>query len=191
MDKGAQLQELEQMCLGCERCGLAKGRTHVVFGQGAADAHVMFVGEGPGAEEDRQGVPFVGNAGKLLDRMLHDIGLRRQDVYIGNIIKCRPPGNRDPKPDEIDACREYLVAQIAIIEPDILCTLGRHAAITLLDMPQFKISREHGVALRWKGLRVLPMFHPAAALHQPHFMESLQHDFRQLEQLLISENLLP
>lgn len=184
MTKASELEELKSVCLECDRCRLAPTRTHVVFGQGDPGARIMFVGEGPGAEEDRQGYPFVGNAGKLLNKMLMSIGVLREEVYIGNIIKCRPPGNRDPLPDEIAACKDYLIAQIAIIQPKILCTLGRHAAMTLLEVPDFKISRDHGRAIRWKGMLAMPMFHPAAALHQGHFMDSLKYDFEQLGKLL-------
>ncbi len=148
----------------------------------------MFVGEAPGADEDKQGVPFAGRAGKLLTQLLADIGIDRQDVYIANILKCRPPDNRDPLPAEIESCREYLTAQIAIIQPRLLCALGRHAAVALLGRPDFKISKEHGKAARWKGMAVMPIFHPAAALHQPKFMEQLRSDFSELKKFIESKN---
>jgi len=184
------MRDLEALALGCAQCGLSKTRTQVVFGEGAENARVMFVGEAPGQEEDAQGRPFVGAAGKLLTALLGDIGLKRSDVYITNIVKCRPPGNRDPQPEEIRACNDYLVAQVALISPTVICTLGRYAAITLLDLPDFKITRDHGRAVRWKGLLAMPVLHPAAALHQARFMEPLRHDFAQLEQLLKNKNLL-
>ena len=189
-DKDTQMRELADLASGCTRCGLSNTRTQVVFGQGRADAGVVFVGEGPGAEEDRQGQPFVGAAGRLLNTLLEEISLDRAEVYITSIVKCRPPGNRDPQPNEIEACHEYLVAQIAVMQPLVVCTLGRWAARTLLGRPDFKISREHGRTVRWNGMMVMPVFHPAAVLHQARFMEPLREDFRLLEQLLKSNHLL-
>jgi len=184
MSKAKQLSELQVFCSGCRNCGLAKTRNNVVFGVGDAGARIMFVGEAPGADEDRQGLPFVGRAGQLLNQSLGEIGIAREEVYIANIIKCRPPENRDPLPDEIAACKELLFAQIAIIQPEVLCTLGRHAAMTLLDIPNFKISRDHGTALNWRGVVAMPMFHPAAALHNPQNLSGLRFDFQQLRSLL-------
>jgi uracil-DNA glycosylase len=187
MGKQAELDELKNYCMACSRCQLAARRTNLVFGDGSAEASVMFVGEGPGADEDRLGLPFVGRAGQLLNHLLGDVGLKREEVYIANIIKCRPPENRDPLPQEISSCREYLFAQIAIIQPRIMCMLGRHSAITLLGQPDFKISKEHGRPVKWNGITALPLYHPAAALHQQHFMEPLREDFRRLKQILAEE----
>jgi len=183
-DKAKQLKELNKFCADCQKCILGSTRTNLVFGVGNPDARIMFTGEAPGADEDRLGVPFVGRAGKLLDQCLADIGIAREDVYIANIIKCRPPGNRDPLPAEIEACKELLFAQIAIIQPVVLCTLGRHAAETLLAIPDFKISRDHGKPMNWQGIVALPVFHPAAALHQPANLTGLRFDFQQLKSLL-------
>lgn len=176
-------EQLRQTVLECRKCELSKGRTQAVFGEGDISTEIMFVGEGPGQEEDRQGHPFVGAAGKLLDQMLGEIGLLRKQVFIGNIIKCRPPDNRDPKPEEIDACKDYLVAQIAFINPKVICTLGRHSLHTLLR-PDISISREHGKPIRWKGMLYLPMYHPAAALYRRQLMDNLRHDFEQLKLLV-------
>ena len=176
-------EDLKKMALECRRCELAKGRTNVVFGEGDPRAEVLFVGEGPGRDEDLTGRPFVGAAGKLLTKLLEEIVvLRRSDVYIANIVKCRPPDNRDPKPEEIEACREYLLAQIAQIRPKMICTLGRHSLHTLVD-PNISISREHGKPRNWNGLTVLPMYHPAAALYKRQLLELLEGDFRKLKEL--------
>jgi DNA polymerase len=146
----------------------------------------MFVGEGPGFDEDRQGRPFVGAAGRLLAEHLRRIGLARERVFITNIVKCRPPGNRDPEPSEIEACRDYLLAQIAIIEPKVLCSLGRIAAHALID-PKLSITREHGKPRRMSGILYLPIYHPAAALHQARLIDALESDFRQLRLVLDRE----
>src|SRR5439155_12071555 len=126
------LVEVAAASLDCDRCGLAAGRTQVVFGVGNANAHLMFVGEGPGEQEDRQGIPFVGRAGQLLTRLIEGIGLSRDDVYIANVVKCRPPGNRDPQPDEIESCRPYLEAQLDFVQPKVLVTLGNFSTKLLL-----------------------------------------------------------
>lgn len=150
----------------CTRCPLHQGRRNIVFGKGAENAELMIIGEGPGAEEDRQGLPFVGRAGKLLDRMLAAVGLKTSQVYITNIVKCRPPGNRDPKADEVAACRPFLEEQIQAVSPKIICTLGKPAAGALLGN-QAPISALRGNWHRFKGVPVLPMFHPAFLLRQP------------------------
>ena len=157
------LTELEAIALACTRCRLAEGRTNVVFGAGAADADVMIVGEGPGQQEDEQGLPFVGRSGQLLDRLLAEIDLRRDDVYIANVVKCRPPGNRDPRPDEIDACKSYLRRQIELIDPVVVITLGNFSTKLLLRT-QVGITRMRGTAYEWWGRYLVPTFHPAAAL---------------------------
>jgi DNA polymerase len=150
----------------CTRCKLAGGRTHLVFGVGSAAAELMFVGEGPGADEDQQGEPFVGKAGQLLTKMIEAMGFRREDVYIANVVKCRPPGNRNPEPDEIEACEPFLRAQIAAIRPRVLVALGKFAAQTLLRDPT-PISRLRGGWREYEGVRLMPTFHPAYLLRSP------------------------
>ena len=150
----------------CTRCPLHQGRKNIVFGKGAGDAELMFIGEGPGAEEDRQGVPFVGRAGQLLDRMLAAVGLKRSQVYITNIVKCRPPGNRDPQSAEVAACRPYLEEQVQAVSPKVICTLGKPAANALLGN-QAPISALRGNWHRYNDVPVLPMFPPAFLLRQP------------------------
>jgi DNA polymerase len=149
---------------GCTRCGLAGGRTQVVYGVGDPDADLMFVGEAPGFHEDRQGEPFVGAAGQLLTRALAGIGLAREDVYIANVLKCRPPGNRDPLPAEIEACTPWLVEQISLIQPRVLVTLGNFATKFVLQTPR-GITSMRGSVYDWHGRSVIPTFHPAAILH--------------------------
>ena len=172
---------------GCTRCPLATTRTQVVFGSGATDADLMFVGEAPGFHEDKQGVPFVGAAGQLLGKLLADIGLSRDVVYIANVIKCRPPGNRDPLPEEIEACEGHLFRQIELIRPKVVATLGNFATKLLSGKP-LGITRVHGQELEvvLGGSRVLlyPLFHPAAALYTPRMLDVLQTDFSRLPELL-------
>jgi DNA polymerase len=158
------LDELAREASGCTACKLSQGRTQVVFGVGNARADLMFVGEGPGYHEDKQGEPFVGAAGQLLTRMLSDIGLAREDVYIANVVKCRPPGNRDPLPDEIEACKPWLDGQIRNIDPRVIVTLGNFATRFMLDR-QVSISRVRGQRFEVGGRTVVPTFHPAAILH--------------------------
>jgi uracil-DNA glycosylase len=175
---------------GCTRCRLHQSRTQVVFGQGDPHADLMFVGEAPGFHEDRQGLPFVGPSGQLLNRLLEGIGLRRQDVYVANVVKSRPPGNRDPLPDEIAACRPWLDAQIRLVDPKVVVTLGNFAARTLLETTT-GISRLRGRTYPFQGRVLLPTFHPAAALHAqgrptagPGPLEAMEGDFRVLAELL-------
>jgi DNA polymerase len=159
------LVDLAAEAAGCARCRLATGRTQVVFGVGSPAADLMFIGEAPGFHEDRQGEPFVGAAGQLLTRMLQEVlGLRREDVYIANVIKCRPPGNRDPQDDEIEACTPWLVEQISSIQPLVIGTLGNFATKFVLNTQQ-GITRMRGRAYPWHGRTVIPTFHPAAILH--------------------------
>src|SRR5207248_6686115 len=171
----------------CTKCALAQGRTQVVFGSGDPNADLMFVGEAPGFHEDQQGVPFVGAAGKLLEQLLAGIGLTRADVYIANVLKCRPPGNRDPMPEEIEACEGHLFRQIELIRPRVVATLGNFATKLLSGKP-LGITRVHGVEQEvvLGGNRVLlyPLFHPAAALYTPRMLEVLEADFRRLPELL-------
>ena len=171
----------------CTRCRLAAGRTQVVFGVGNPDADLMFVGEAPGFHEDKQGFPFVGQAGKLLDQLLERIGLARGEVYIANVIKCRPPGNRDPQPDEIEACEGHLFRQIELVEPKVVCALGGFATKLLRGDPA-GITRVHGRpevrVLGPRAVRLLPLFHPAAALCTQRLQETLRADFAQLPDLV-------
>ena len=158
---------LEQTCMGCQRCALADGRHNVVFGVGSRDAEVLFVGEGPGENEDLQGEPFVGRAGKLLDDMLELIDLdRHKNVYIANIVKCRPPQNRDPLNTEQDACIGYLRNQVALIRPKIIVCLGRIAAMRLIR-EDYRITREHGQWVEKAGVAMTALYHPAAILRDP------------------------
>jgi len=173
---------------GCTTCPqLAATRTTVVFGNGNADADLMFVGEAPGANEDRQGLPFVGQAGKLLDTLLGEIGLVRADVFVANVLKCRPPGNRDPHPAEIEACQEYLLRQVELIQPRVICTLGNFATKLLRGDPT-GITRLHGRdevrVIGARAVRLYPIFHPAAALYTPANVEVLRTDFARLPELL-------
>ncbi|MBN1459053.1 MAG: uracil-DNA glycosylase [Armatimonadetes bacterium] len=182
-DTQEALEQIHDQIRSCRLCPLCRNRTKAVPGEGASHARIMFVGEGPGGEEDRQGRPFVGAAGRVLDQQLRRIGLSRRAVFITNIVKCRPPGNRDPKPEEIEACRDYLLSQIALIQPAVICTLGRFAAQTLLDT-NVSITREHGKPRRVSGIVYVPIYHPAAALHQPQLASALEADFAQLRSLL-------
>ena len=172
-------------CTNCPQ--LAATRTTVVFGNGSADADLMFVGEAPGANEDRQGLPFVGRAGKLLDTLLGEIGLAREDVFVANVLKCRPPGNRDPHPAEIEACQSYLLRQVELIEPRVICTLGNFATKLLRGDPT-GITRLHGRdevrAIGRRAVRLYPLFHPAAALYTPANVEVLRADFARIPELL-------
>jgi DNA polymerase len=172
---------------GCVRCPLSESRTTVVFGAGNADADLMFVGEAPGANEDKQGLPFVGQAGKLLDKLLAEIGMERRDVFVCNVLKCRPPGNRDPHPGEIESCQDYLWRQVELIEPTVICTLGNFST-KLLRGDTTGISRLHGVpevrVVGARAVRLYPLFHPAAALYTPRMLETLRADFERLPELL-------
>jgi uracil-DNA glycosylase len=173
---------------GCTRCPeLAATRKTVVFGAGNANADLMFVGEAPGASEDEQGVPFVGRAGKLLETLLGEIGIERKDVWICNVLKCRPPGNRDPLPIEIDNCQGYLRSQVELIEPSVICTLGNFSTKLLRGDPT-GITRLHGqpevLTLGRRAVRLYPIFHPAAALYTPRMLETLREDFARLPELL-------
>lgn len=155
--------ELQNQCSSCTRCGLCQTRTNVVFGVGRKDADILFVGEGPGEQEDLQGEPFVGAAGHLLDDMLSIIDLNRKNSYIANIVKCRPPRNRDPEEGEQDACIEYLRNQVALVEPKVIVCLGRVAAKRLID-PDYRITREHGTWICRNGIWMTAIYHPSALL---------------------------
>ena len=181
------LHALGEQVSGCTRCRLAQTRTQVVFGVGNPHADLMFVGEAPGFHEDKQGLPFVGQAGKLLDGLLAGIGLSRSDVYIANTLKCRPPGNRDPAPDEIESCEPHLFRQIELIQPKVVATLGNFAT-KLLSGKQTGITRVHGVEQETTvgGNHVLlyPLYHPAAALYTPAMLEVLKEDFARIPELM-------
>ena len=159
-------EKLKSDCAGCTACALGKTRRHLVFADGNEQAEIMLIGEGPGEQEDLQGLPFVGPAGKLLDQMLAIIDLDRSKVYIANMVKCRPPGNRDPQPAEQAACREWLERQIALVNPKIIVCLGRIAAMALIK-EDFRITREHGQWFDMGGRRVMAVYHPSALLRDP------------------------
>jgi DNA polymerase len=175
MSKEDLLREIAEDISICERCGLCKGRKNAVPGAGNADAEVLFIGEGPGHNENEQGLPFVGNAGKFLTDMLKAAGYERNAVFITNVVKCRPPNNRDPLPDELASCAGYLDRQIEIIDPIIIVTLGRYSMARYYD--DAKISQIHGKPKWSKGRLIIPMFHPAAALHQPALRKTVEQDF--------------
>lgn len=188
-----ELEAVAAEAAGCTRCRLHQSRTQVVFGQGDPRADLMFVGEAPGFHEDRQGIPFVGPSGQLLNRLLEGIGLRRQDVYIANVVKSRPPQNRDPQPDEIAACRPWLDAQIRLVDPKVVVTLGNFAAKTLLETTT-GITRLRGQTYPFQGRVLMPTFHPAAALHAqgrrtagPSPLEAMEGDFQVLAELLAAQ----
>jgi DNA polymerase len=190
-DAAARREELKTVlhqARACVRCQeLADTRQTVVFGAGDADADLMFVGEAPGANEDRQGLPFVGQAGRLLDKLLEEIGLSRSQVFVVNVLKCRPPGNRDPRPEEIEHCQGYLWRQVELIEPRVICTLGNFAT-KLLRRDPTGITRVHGQAqvhrIGARAVRLYPLYHPAAALRTPRMLEVLREDFARLPDLL-------
>ena len=167
---------------GCQLCELSRGRQNAVPGEGSLNAEIMFIGEGPGYYEDRDGRPFVGPAGQLLDEMLAGIGLNRQDVYITNMLKCRPPRNRDPLPTELEACAPYLDRQIEMISPSVIVALGRFSFSKFF--PGESISRARGKPRKWKDIVVFPMYHPAAALHNPGLKPAIQRDFESLPGLI-------
>jgi DNA polymerase len=183
----AELLAYRDAVADCTRCGLAQGRTQVVFGAGSPAADLMFVGEAPGFHEDKQGVPFVGAAGQLLSKLLHGIGLSRDDVYIANVLMCRPPGNRDPQPDEIQACEPHLWKKIELIQPKLICTLGNFATKLLSGRPA-GITQVHGrpqdVVFGGNPVTLYPIFHPAAALYTPRMLQVLQDDFARIPGLL-------
>jgi DNA polymerase len=187
-ERREELKAVFQQASACTRCPqLASTRTTVVFGSGNADAELMFVGEAPGANEDKQGLPFVGQAGRLLEQLLNEIGLTRADVFIANVLKCRPPGNRDPLPQEIESCQEYLYRQLELIQPLVVCTLGNFSTKLLREDP-LGITRLHGRAevrrIGPRTVRLYPLFHPAAALYTPSMLATLREDFGRIPELL-------
>jgi DNA polymerase len=178
----SELTDLYAEVKVCQKCILSQGRTNAVPGEGPEKADIMFIGEGPGFHEDRQGRPFVGAAGKYLEELLDKIGLNREDVYITNVVKCRPPGNRDPQPEEITACKPYLDKQIDLIRPRLIVTLGRFSMQRYF--PGASISRIHGQPKRVGSVIYYPMFHPAAALHQPRWRSLVEEDILKIPELL-------
>ena len=185
------LLELAREAAECTKCRLSSGRTQVVFGVGHPDADLMFIGEAPGAEEDRQGKPFVGRAGKLLDELLAEIGMdRRRDTFIANVLKSRPPGNRDPQPEEIDECTPWLMRQVELIEPRVICTLGNFATKLITQSPvgiTKCCGRPQDREIAGLPVTVYPLFHPAAALRTPAVLERLREDFSRIPELLAKE----
>jgi len=181
----SSLAELNREIALCRGCKLAEGRHSVVPGEGAADAEIMFIGEAPGFHEDQQGKPFVGAAGKVLDSLLHSIGLDRTRVYICNTVKCRPPGNRDPLPSEVDACRKWLERQVEIVNPRMIVTLGRHSMSRYF--PGAVIGKMHGTAQDLNGRICFVMYHPAAALHQQRLRRTIEEDMLKIPGLLLED----
>ena len=177
------LDEIKASCEGCQKCELYKTRTTVVFGTGNSNASLMFIGEAPGQHEDETGIPFVGAAGKLLDKYLDAVGIDRGDVYIANILKCRPPKNRDPLPEEEDCCIDYLRAQVATIAPKVIVCLGRISAMRIIK-PDFKITAEHGKWFDKKGVSVCAVYHPAALLRDPRKKDDMLGDMMAIKERL-------
>jgi uracil-DNA glycosylase family 4 len=178
----SELEALAHEVAVCTACLLHRGRTRAVPGEGPADAQIVFIGEAPGFHEDQQGRPFVGAAGRFLEELLADIGLTREQVFIANVIKCRPPGNRDPLPEEIDACRPFLDRQIELLSPKLVVTLGRFSMARAF--PNARISRIHGGPRKINGILYYPMYHPAAALHQPRLRRVIEEDMRRIPELV-------
>lgn len=181
-DRAHELEQIAAQVRVCTRCQLAKGRTHAVPGEGPVTAEIMVIGEGPGFYEDQQGRPFVGKSGQLLEKLLGEIGLKRADVFIANVVKCRPPENRDPLPEEIEACRPWLDQQIELIRPKVIVTVSRFAMARWF--PNEKITVIHGKAKRFGDILVVPMFHPAAALRNVNLLPLLEADFKKLPQYI-------
>lgn len=175
--------ELRSACLACTKCGLCEGRTHVVFGDGDPHAKVLFIGEGPGENEDLQGKPFVGRSGQLLDKMLAAVDLDRSNIYIANIVKCRPPKNRDPLVEEQDVCIEWLRNQVALLRPKIIVCLGRIAGMKIIK-PDLKIMKEHGIFFEKNGVLMMATLHPAALLRNPNNKPAAFEDFLKLREKL-------
>ena len=189
-DKREKLKEFYLKIRSCQECELSRSRTKFVFGSGSAYAPVMFVGEAPGKNEDLQGMPFVGPAGKLLDELLDSIGFDRSEVFIANVLKCRPPGNRDPRIEEINTCKGYLLEQIKIIDPKIICTLGKFSTQLLLNTDK-GINTLRGKVFKVDSRIIMPINHPAAVLYAPSRMEILKQDFQKIKRLIDSDSEMP
>lgn len=179
----SKFEELKVKCESCQACPLSKTRTNCVFGIGNEDADLMFIGEAPGESEDLSGIPFVGRAGQLLDKILYAVDIERSDVYIANILKCRPPKNRDPLPAEEDACIGFLREQVAAIKPKVIVCLGRIAAMRLIK-PDFKITKEHGIWFKKGGYLICAVYHPAALLRDPKKKEDMLEDMKKIKEQL-------
>ncbi len=182
MDQGLELKKIADAVSNCKKCDLCHSRENGVPGEGPPDAEIMFIGEGPGFHENMQGRPFVGAAGDLLIELLSAIGMTREQVFITNVVKCRPPGNRDPLLEELEACNPYLEKQLQIINPKVIVTLGRYSMARFI--PQAKISEIHGQPVNVKGMLIVPFFHPAAALHRPSLRPVVEADFGKLPDLI-------
>ncbi len=176
------LEKLNKKISQCQRCELCKTRTNVVCGSGSDQSEIMFVGEAPGRKEDKAGLPFIGSAGKILDELIESIKIKKENVYIANIVKCRPPKNRDPKPEEVIMCKDWLNQQIAIIKPKLIVLLGRHSMDRFL--PGQKISVDHGKPKRYNGRIYYPVYHPAATLYKRSLLEELQKDFQNIPKII-------
>jgi DNA polymerase len=179
----SSIEDIATIVRSCSKCGLSGTRTNAVPGEGSDSPSILFIGEGPGFNEDQQGLPFVGRAGQLLDELLGVVPLVRSDVYITNVVKCRPPDNRDPLPDEVRACWPYLEAQISLLKPHVIATLGRHAMNRFL--PDARISDQHGRATVWRDIVVFPLYHPAAALRSTNLRQTLENDIRRLPEAVL------
>lgn len=177
------MQQLKKLCSECQKCELYKTRTNCVFGVGNENADLMFVGEAPGEQEDLSGTPFVGRAGQLLDKFLYAVDIAREDVYIANILKCRPPKNRDPLPEEEDMCIDHLRQQVSLIKPKVIVCLGRISAMRLIK-PDFKITQEHGKWFKKSDVMMTAVYHPAALLRDPRKKEAMLEDMKAIKQKL-------
>ncbi len=182
-DKNSILNDLEKEVVSCRKCELSKTRKNVVFGEGNIDARLMFVGEAPGRDEDIQGKPFVGRAGRMFTDLLSDVGIKREDVYIANCLKCRPPNNRDPKPDELESCFGYLKKQISIIKPHVIGTLGRYSTYQLTDQ-KGALGTLRGKVFTFGNIKVVPLYHPAYLLRNPNAINVFINDLKILKELL-------
>ncbi len=181
-----EMKDLKARCASCERCSLHRTRTNCVFGVGNEQADLMFVGEAPGEQEDLSGTPFVGRAGQLLDKFLYAVDIKREDVYIANILKCRPPKNRDPLPEEEDACIDYLREQVTLINPKVIVCLGRISAMRLIK-PDFKITKEHGMWFKKGSYLMTAVYHPAALLRDPRKKEDMLEDMKKIKEKLLED----
>lgn len=186
MGDAVLLEELKREIESCRKCALAETRTQIVFGGENPNAEIMFIGEAPGANEDKLGLPFVGAAGKLLDQLLGSIGLERRDVYIANVLKCRPPQNRNPMAEEIELCKGYLLKQVELIRPKVVCTLGNFSTRLILGQP-VSISKVHGQEFTGDGFVIMPSYHPAAALYTRATLGAIQEDFGKLKAIIERE----
>lgn len=189
MRKKDALGEIASRICGCVRCGLASERLRAVPGDGSPESTLMMVGEGPGRQEDQEGKPFVGAAGRLLNELLEQIGLKRELVFVTNVVKCRPPGNRDPLPEEKEACLPFLREQVSVLRPLFICPMGNHALATLLKTEE-SISRLHGKAIRKGGFTFFPLYHPAAALYNSGLRKTMERDFSVLAEMLRKERIV-